>query len=344
MRRKDKKTKAPAKPPKPSRLRTWWSGMEPGRRRGVAVMVGWGVLGVLFAVGAVVGMRTVRDRVLRKTYRGLRGQAFVQLADAPQWMPGSLAGEIVAELTPPKANLADRKLAQKVYDRAAANPWVRRVRRVRICPNTGAPGGIVEADLEFRRPAACARYGSDYYYVDAKGCRLPATQVPMWVITLQDRRGRAVRQVSYLSRGEIPPAWRNAAQRIHYIVVDGVTGAPPPPGWQWPGEDLVAALRLIALVAPRPYYPQITLIDVRNHAARITRNEPELRMYAQLGRGRPTDIRFGRFPAPGGGDYVISPQRKISYLDEYVADHAGRLAGVNIYLDLRFDELHVSIN
>ena len=49
-------------------------------------------------------------------------------------------------------------------------------------------------------------------------------------------------------------------------------------------------------------------------------------------------------PIPGGGDYVVSPERKLSYIDQYVARNGGRLAGINTYLDLRYDQLHVSIN
>jgi hypothetical protein len=66
-------------------------------------------------------------------------------------------------------------------------------------------------------------------------------------------------------------------------------------------------------------------------------------MYAEVKGGQPTDIRFGRFPLPGG-DHVVSPERKLSYLDAYATDHKGLLAGINRYLDLRYDELHVSMN
>ncbi len=100
---------------------------------------------------------------------------------------------------------------------------------------------------------------------------------------------------------------------------------------------------MLRLVHNKPYANQITAIDVRNFAGRISRAEPHLRMYAQVGQGGSTDIRFGRFPLPGG-DYVISPERKLSYLDEYAEDHGGQLAGLNRYIDLRYDELHVSIN
>jgi hypothetical protein len=344
MRKADKKTKVPRKPSRPSRLRGWWGSVEPGRRRSLAGLGVWAVLGVLFTVGSVVGMRALRDSVLRKSYHGPSGRAFVRLTSAPEWMPEALARDIVADLTPADANLADPELARKVYECAAANPWVRGVQQVRVRPNPKAPGGTVEATLQFRQPLARVRADTRYLYVDADGFHLPINQVPIWVVSLEDRAGRIARQVCYLSRAEIPAPWQQAARKIHYVMVDGVTATPPPPGWRWPGEDLAAALRLVQLVQMRSYYAQITVIDARNHACRITKNEPELRMYAQMGQGRATDIRFGRFPAPGGGDYVISPQRKMSYLDDYAAAHGGQLAGFNTYLDLRYDELHVSIN
>lgn len=344
MRDTDRKNRRRAEDSRPSRPRLRRADSDGRRRRRLATLAAWGVPGLLLVVAAVVGMPALRDRILRKQYRGPKGRARVCLTEAPRWMPESLARGIVADVTPPQASLADPRLAQNIYERAAANPWVRRVRQVRIRPNADGTGGIVEAALDFRRPIARIRKQTQYLYVDADGHRLPVSQVPMWVVTFRDRRGAILRQVSYLTRGEVPAAWLAGAQRIHYVAIDGVAIGPPPPGWQWTGDDLAAGLRLVRLVSTRSYHAQITLIDVRNHGGRITRNEPELRMYAQIGRGRSTDIRFGRFPAPGGGDYVIGPQRKISYLDEYVAANRGRLAGVNSYLDLRFDELHVSIN
>ena len=60
-----------------------------------------------------------------------------------------------------------------------------------------------------------------------------------------------------------------------------------------------------------------------------------------MGTGKTTDIRFGRLPH-AEGDFVVSPARKVSYVDQYVARNGGRLAGLNAYLDLQYDELHVS--
>jgi len=313
-------------------------------RHGIARALVWLVVGALFAVGAVAGLQTLQQRVLQARYNAPTGRAFIRVAEAPQWMPVSLAQEILRDITPPSPSLADPKLAQNVYDRAMANPWVRRVQQILIRPSAKGPGGVVDVFLEFRRPLARIHTEATYIYVDAEGYHVPMGQVPMYVIALQDQNGKFTRQVCYMSRGEIPRDWTPAARKIHYINIDGVAALAPPPGKRWPGDDLLAGLRLVQLVGTRPYYAQISLVDVRNHACRITKNEPELRMYAQVGQGKATDIRFGRFPAPGGGDYIISPQRKMSYLDDYVADHQGWLAGRHSYLDLRFDELHVSLN
>ena len=307
-------------------------------------IVVWAVVVAVAAGGIVCGMHVLRARIVEDQYRGPQGRATVRLVRVPHWMPESLARLIASDVTPPGASLADRHLARKVHDIAQANPWVRRIGRVHVHPPTGAAAGVVEADLEFRRPFARVRCGSRFLCVDAEGCRLPVNQVPMWVVTVRDSSSGRTRQVCFLSRGEAPASWRPALQRIHYVVIDGVRATPPPPGWLWKSEDLQAGLCLVDLVSRRPYYAQITVVDVRNYQRRISRNEPALRMFAQIGRGPATDIRFGRFPAPGGGDYVVSPQRKISYLDEYAGDHGGRLAGINSYLDLRFDELHVSIH
>ncbi len=341
---KSRKSIRKAKPPRqPSRFRLWLTSADPERRRGRFIIAGWALLGILVAVGVVSGMQTLQKRVIQKRYAGEKGAAVVRVTSVPNWMPASLAQDITDTITPPDASLADTELAAKVYQLAQANPMIREATRVEVRPNANRPGGVVEVDLEFRRPFARVRTDADYIYVDAEGVCLPVTQVPMYVLSLQDRGTGAVRQICYQALGEIPEAWRASAREIHYVTIDGVRMTQPPPGWQWPAKDLDAGLRLIELVSARPYYSQITVIDVRNHACRITRNEPGLRMYAQIGRGRATDIRFGRFPEPGS-DIVVSPQRKMWYLDDYAATHGGRLAGINTYLDLRFDNLHVSVN
>jgi hypothetical protein len=341
---KPEKTARKAKPPRrPGRLRLWWTQLDPDRRRGGFFLAGWVVIGVLAAAGAVIGMQRLQQRVIQRRYAGPAGAATVRVTALPAWMPASLAKYVTEMITPPNASLSDPELARKVYDLAAHNPLVRYARRVEVRPNAQGPGGVAEADLEFRQPFARVRCGADHLYVDREGFCLPAALVPMYVLSLQDNQTRAVRQVCYQALGEVPAQWRQYARPIHYVTIDGVQKSPPPPGWRWPAEDLDAGLKLIELISTKPYYAQITVVDVRNHAGRITRNEPELRMYAQLAAGRPTDIRFGRFPKPGS-DWVVSPQRKMWYLDDYAANHNGLLAGINSYIELRYDNPHVSLN
>jgi hypothetical protein len=341
------KTARKAKPPRrPGRVRLWWNQMDPDRRRGAFFLVGWVILGVFAATGSVIGMRTLQQRVVLQRYAGAAGAATVRVTAVPDWMPASLAKYVTEMITPPNANLSDPELAHKVYDLAAdgaKNPLVRKANRVEVRPSAKGSGGVVEVDLEFRQPFARIRLGADHLYVDREGFCLPAELVPMYVLSIRDNQTRAVRQVCYQALGEVPEAWRSYARPIHYVTIDGVQESPPKPGAKWPAADLGAGLKLIELISTKPYYAQINVVDVRNHAGRITRNEPELRMYAQVGAGRPTDIRFGRFPKQGS-DWVVSPQQKIGNLDGYAANHNGLLAGINTYLDLRYGNLHVSLN
>jgi len=308
-------------------------------RKRIAVRVGI----VLMLVAAVV----LCMKLLERRVMGGRGPAAVRsvrvrLAKRPAWMPAALAERITASLDLSQTNFQTPALATEAYRRAMANPWVRKVHRV-VKRRTDDPQvGIVELHAEFRKPVARVAVGTNYVYVDAEGFVLPADQVPQWVVTIPASGDSPGRQLCYLRREDVP---RGApVTGIHYILIDGVVEPHPPVGQRWEGEDLIEGLKLVRLISARPYANQITVVDVRNHAGRISRNEPHLRMYAQVHRGQPTDIRFGRFPAPVAGDYVVSPERKLSYLDDYVADHGGQLAGLNSYIDLRYDELHLSIN
>ena len=95
--------------------------------------------------------------------------------------------------------------------------------------------------------------------------------------------------------------------------------------------------RLLKLLLAKPYVNQVAEIDIRNHAGRVDRNDPHIRIKARLNGEQETDIRFGRFCDPRG-DWEVSAERKLQYLDRFYADH-GRLAGAAIYIDLRYDHL-----
>lgn len=299
---------------------------------------------VLVAAGAVfAGMKLLERLAMSHPQGADEASLCVKMVDLPQWIPRSLAQQIAGDIVPPDADLSDLDLAERIYHRAIANPWIRSVKSVSRCPPAVGRRALVELRAKFRKPVALAAQEGRFFFVDAEGYRVPDEQVPRWVVTVPPGDDAPTRQVCYVDESQVPREL--SAVRIHYIVIDGVALAPPDVGAKWEGDDLAAGLKLLELLLERRYANQITVVDVRNYAGRISRSDPHLRMYAQVGRDAGvTDIRFGRFPDPGGGDYVVSTQRKMAYIDEYVADHGGRLAGINEYLDLRYDGLHVSIN
>ena len=304
----------------------------------------WAGLTVLLGGVAVGALHVLEGRVLAGRTASVPAETRIKLAARPNWMPESIAAQIAATFLPPSAKYYDKDLPDDVRRRAAANPWVRRVIRVEkylADPAKHPRVAIVEVEADFRMPVARVPAAPSFACVDAEGVRLPSEQVPKWASTSRARPGGTPQTTFYLTRDESPPG--RALSRVHYVVVDGVTAPPPPLGQRWEGDDLAAGLRLVALISSKPYAWQITAVDVRNYGGRESQSEPHLRMYAQTGRTRRTDLRFGRFRAPEG-DYNVRQGDKMSYLDEYVADHNGQLAGVNRYLDLRYDELHVSID
>lgn len=301
-------------------------------RAGAAKIFGGGIkrLGVrcliclVVLIAVCVGMKLMERGVL--TRGGFESKPVrVFLVRQPGWIPKYLANQITASLAAGSDKMNDSALASSIYTKAAMNPWIKTVQYVWKKKSGNRRERIVMVQALYRRPVACVKAGSGYAYVSDDGCRLPAWQVPKnEVISAGPSAGRIV--------------------RAHYIMVFGLTRAVPRIGGPWQGDDLADALRLIELVRTRKYFRQITVVDVRNHGGRIDPGGPHLRMYAQAGRGSVTDIRFGQFPIGGGIDYVVPARRKLSYLDDYVKKNRGRLAGVNSYLDLRHDRLHVSVN
>ena len=261
----------------------------------------------------------------------------LSLVGAPPWMPRSLRRSIVSDLAPPRQGTYDDLLARKISQRARKNPWIRAVHKVRRRPGPNPDEAVVELHARYRKAVARIRLGRQFAYVADDGVRVPAEQTPLWVGRLRGA-GAAPRQVCFQRAKEVPPGVH--VRQIHYFRIDGIRGAAPEIGQPWPGEDMAEAMKLIALIVRKPYANQITIVDVRNHRWRISQEEPCLRMYAQIPNVPPTDIRFGRF-AEAGGDFNVPADRKIAYLDQYTATH-GVLAGQCKYIDLQYDELHVS--
>lgn len=291
-----KKTKQ--KPPKPAPRERRAGPKLPRPVLKVAAMLAV----VALALGGLYGLRA--SLLASPPYSQVL--AGVQLANLPRWMPADLAAGVRAEVQAAAAgrSVFESSLAKDVYDRAAANPWIAKVKRV-----TKRGDGAVVVEAEYRRPFALVAS--------------PAVPANRHVVVAPD----AV--VLPLPAVRIKPS--------SLIVVTGVAGRPPAPGEKWDSPELADALRWLALIRPRPWNPEISTLSVRRMGDLI-----ELVMTAQVGRGRPTTIIVGRLPE--GDDYCVPPRRKLAYLDKYYQDHGNRLAGIDAEIDLRFDRLHVAPN
>ena len=333
----------PVKPPKPRRpswLERWWAGMTAERRRGIVRTVVCVVLAAALVEGVVLGLRALERRILRTPPDNT--PLTLSLPSIPGWMPRELGREIVESLVPEGVGFFDPRAVDEIYRRCRANPWIRQVNRIQKIRHAERAGGLVQLDLDFRRPVARVedRQGSPHF-VDNEGCVLPEHQVPRWVVTTPGHNGQPSIQTTYLPASPIPTD-RGLAE-IHYVTIRGVAGKAPPIGQKWPGDDLLEGLKLVALVSTRHYANQIAEVDVRNHAGRISRNQPHLRMLARVGRLAPTEIWFGRFPVDSA-DYEVPTSRKMELLDYTAAANGGRLIGLKGRIDLRYDDLWLDLD
>jgi hypothetical protein len=196
----------------------------------------------------------------------------------------------------------------------------------------------VDIQAEYRRPHAVAGRDGNYRFIDAEGVVLPTDEVPRWQASVSTESGP--RLVQYLRREDVPEGVQPTPIRL--VIIDGVAAPPPPPGRQWEGPDVQEGLRLIRTIEGRQWASQIAFIDVSNHDCRLDRRRSQLLMHALDRDGDRTEIRFGRFALPG--DYEIPTDVKLSHLDNYAAEHNGRLAGFNAYLDIRHERWLASVN
>lgn len=322
---------------RPSVMARWWEGMST-RRRSVISMMYWLVIVGLFVTIGVMGIqRTLTAQAMETVRQWTPRTARVVLVDRPNSLPASLADRLCQDMLPADIAANDDELAHRVYQMAAAIPWTSRVHWVKVRPANEKSVAVVEVSAEFRMAVAVA-FGEDgvRHYVDADGVVLPNEQVPKYLAMIAATGNEPAKQWLITDPSEAPAGCR--VYSVHYIQIAGVAAAAPAPGQAWKGDDLAAGLRLLKLLIAKPYVNQIAEINVRNFDGRVDRKDPHLTIKAHVGDGPTTVVRFGRFCDPRG-DWEIPPERKLYYLDRFVVDHGGRLAGSAVYVELRGDHL-----
>jgi len=309
----------------------------------VIVVLVWGMVISGAAAAGIWGLSRIESHLLGPDQAGQVDQVKICLPNRPLWLPVAVARRIATDCAAPDIGFYDRDLLRTIHDKALASPWVRDVRSVRKHLSDDGRVGTIEIDCEYRKPIA--RVSLDLtggagqaavIYVDAEGVRLPTRQVPTVVARWMDEGDEPV--VRTYANGRSAPGDAHC-QRVHYPLITTTLREAPEAGKAFDDPALSDGLRLRMLIDGTPYWDQITVIDVRNHGRRLDPHGSNLTMTAQIGRGRRTEILFGRFPRPGGVDVVVPTERKMNHLLTYlsVAEHEGRLAGNHSEIDLRLD-------
>ncbi len=114
----------------------------------------------------------------------------------------------------------------------------------------------------------------------------------------------------------------------------------PKVGQVWPGQDIQAALTVLSLLSGKPYFREITAVDVDNRRHGWRPGQSPIVLFAGP-QEQFTRIRFGAMPTgdlPPIGEPTV--ERKLGYLDNWYRLNR-RLAGPET-LDLRYSTLMVS--
>jgi hypothetical protein len=221
--------------------------------------------------------------------------------DLPDWLQLSDNRRILEDLTKRvplcrSDRATDASLAERL-GKALADPsvgWIKSVDRISVRPNA-----VVSIKCQFRRPAAWIREGRFCYLTDREGHRLP---------------GRY--HVEECSGGAL-------------LMIEGVDAAAPEIGQVWRGGDLAAGLKLVDLLADKPFRSQVAGIDVSNHDGRRDRNRPHLELVTDRDGSR---VWWGRPPGEEFGTEILAAQ-KLVLLETLYRQH-GRIDMNRAYVNI----------
>jgi hypothetical protein len=262
------------------------------------------------AVG-VAGIVLLRDLVERR-YAWPATAPRVTLADRPAWMSNALAEQIIDTARVVGVHsVFDQQILVQTANALEQNPWISKVRQIRRVYGD-SPGDTLEVDCVYRIPTALVKWNDYYWLVDGDGYKLPAQY----------------------TRQQLSRAMIGLDGKLSLRVIQGITHAPVHSGKLWPGDDLLAGLELVKLLAGKPFAEDVPVVDVSNFAGRRDLQAAQIVLLTRYG----TQIRWGR--PPSAKDYFIevsTSQKLQSLSDIYQQMH--RVDGGQPWIDLRFDQV-----
>jgi len=220
----------------------------------------------------------------------------VHFTDAPAWFDDLRRAEVRDRVRAAvgEGSMLDQRRLATAREALLSTGWFRSVEQVRLSDHGG-----FRVDATFVRPFAVVRHGTFDYLVDDEARLLPM----QW------------------TAGHRPAA-------PHYVAIVG-SSAPHAGayGTPWPGPDVTMGIELARLLATKPWYAEVSAIDV----ARAADQRELVLVSRQNGR-----ILWGR--APNDRSVAeVTPDAKLRTLDYLYSTQRRIDSGPGRVIDLRGD-------
>ena len=230
----------------------------------------------------------------------------LRLVKYPRWMTPAILAELDVSLLDPafpqRFSLLDADVCPQIAAAYEKCPWIEKVERiVKHDPRVDPDRPPLEVTLRFRRPLAFIQEREGFVLMDEHCVRLPG-------VYSEPRLG---------------------AEK--FLVVTGISAAPPESGQAWTDPAVQAALKVADAVEDRRETYRLVTIDMSNFGQRRDPRDTEIAIWT----ASDTRIKWGRAPSAVG---VIlqekTPDEKVAYLDYVYKTLKGQVDGQLSYIDI----------
>ncbi len=233
----------------------------------------------------------------------------IELVDVPDWVTEPLKEKIYAAARAYGEGLSiDENTASSVQQNIEALvAWLRQV-QVQVTHDT------IRISGHWRKPLALVKRGLQSFYVDEELVIMDFVPVP----------------------------------NLPVVKIEGLSLAvkPPLPGDIWQGDDLAAAVAVLArlqkmdkLISPdRPLLDEIDRIDISNFNGRESNRFPHIVLYTKDN----TEIIWGAEIGTWQRHLEATDEEKLTNLYAYYKEHGSLLGGAK-YINLQYSQVNVSL-